>query len=174
MIKKSNRSYDLIVIGGAPGSGKTTICKLLQQKLESPLIDFGWIREFHLDREWKKADEKEKQMSFENLLFILKNYIKYGYKNVIINDIGDNHALEIMKMFSKNNCLLITLIIEDEELKRRVVGPRDSGFKDFKKAIQWNNELKNRNTIKNEHKINNSHNSPEKTANLIMELIKNG
>lgn len=76
-------TYDLIIFGGAPGSGKSTICEILQKRLNSPLIDFGWLREFHLDREWKRANEEEKQMAFENLIFILKNYIKHKYKNIM-------------------------------------------------------------------------------------------
>ena len=51
--------HDLIIFAGAPGSGKTTICEILQKKLNCPLIDFGRLREPHLDRAWKKANETE-------------------------------------------------------------------------------------------------------------------
>jgi len=166
------KTYDLIIISGAPGSGKSTISEILQKKLESPMIDFGRLREFHLDREWKKQSEKEKQMTFENLVFILKNYIKNKYKNVIINDIVDNHALDLMRIFAKNKCLLITLVVEDKKLSKRVIGPRDSGFKDINKALQWNKELRERKRVENEHVIDNSHNSPEKTARDIIEIMQ--
>ena len=111
-------------------------------------------------------------MTFENLVFILKNYIKNKYKNIIINDIGDNHALDLMRIFAKNKCLLITLVVEDKELSKRVIGPRDSGFKDINKALQWNKELRERKSVENEHVIDNSHNSPEKTARDIIEIIQ--
>src|SRR3989344_946998 len=166
------KQYDLIIISGAPGSGKSTISKILQKKLDSPMIYFGRLREFHLDREWKKQSEKEKQMTFENLVFILKNYIKNKYKNIIINDIVDNHALDLMRIFAKSKCLLITLVVEDKELSKRVIGPRDSGFKDINKALQWNKELRERESVENEHVIDNSHNSPEKTARDIIEIMQ--
>ena len=60
---------DLFVIAGSPGSGKTTVGELLDTKLASPYIDFGCIREFHLDREWKTESLQEEQMSFENLVY---------------------------------------------------------------------------------------------------------
>lgn len=76
---------DFIFIAGSPGSGKTTISKLLYEKLNHPpLIDFGNLREPHLEINWLNQSKKEEQMSFENLLYILKNYIKHGYKNVVI------------------------------------------------------------------------------------------
>lgn len=75
---------NLIVIAGVPGSGKTTVSKLLKEKLNGPYIDFGCLREFHLDREWKRANETEEQMAFDNLVFMLKNYIKNDYCNRLI------------------------------------------------------------------------------------------
>lgn len=166
------KKYDLIILSGAPGSGKSTISEILQKKLDSPMIDFGKLREFHLDRQWKKESEEEKEMAFENLVFILKNYIKHGYKNVIINDLGGGHSTRLAKIFAKNRCLLITLIVEDSELARRVLSPRNSGFKNVNLALEWNNEFREGKPIKNEHVIDNSHTSPERTAQQIIEIMK--
>jgi len=41
---------DIIIIYGAPGSGKTTVAELLQDKLQSPYVDFGWLRESRAQR----------------------------------------------------------------------------------------------------------------------------
>ena len=76
---------DIIFINGSPGSGKTTISKLLRKKLKnSPLIELDWLRCYHLDKKWTNASKKEEKMSFENLKFILKNYIRNGYENIIV------------------------------------------------------------------------------------------
>ena len=168
------KSFDLIIFSGAPGSGKSTVCKILQKRLNCPLIDFGWIREFHLDREWKNANKKEEQMSFENLVFILKNYINNGYKDVIVNDLQDFRIEQIPKRFTKNRYIIISLIVKDDnELKNRVLGERDSGFKDFKAAISWNKKIIDRKSLKNEIKVDNTHNSPEKTVESILKIIQN-
>lgn len=166
------KKYDLIIMLGAPGSGKSTISEILQKKLDSPMIDFGKLREFHLDREWKKESNAEKEMTFENLIFILKNYIKHGYKNIIINDLVGGQATRLAKIFAKNKCLLITLVVEDSELARRVLSPRNSGFKNVKLALEWNKEFREGKPLKNEHVMDNSHTSPEKTVMEILNIIK--
>ena len=105
----------IIFIAGAPGSGKTTISNKLKIKLnDCPLIDFGWIREFHLNKSWSNANDKEEQMSFENLVFILKNYIKNEYPYVIVNDLKDSRITEIPKIFNSANYLIFSLLVKDE------------------------------------------------------------
>lgn len=166
---------DLIVISGAPGSGKTVVSNLLKEKLNSPpMIDLGHIRQFHLDREWKKANKKEEQMSFENLVFIVKNYIKKGYRNVIITDLQDFRVQQIPRIFKKENYVIISLIIEsDNELKKRVLTEsRDSGFRNVKKALAWNKKLKKIKLLKNEFRINNTSNNPEKTVKEILKILR--
>ncbi len=166
---------NFIFIAGSPGSGKTTISNLLKDKLNNPpMIDFGWIREFHLDREWKNAGKKEEQMSFENLTFILKNYIKYGYKNIIVNDLQDFRIEQIPKEFSKYNYVIISLIVkDDDELKNRVLGERDSGFRDVKTALSWNKRIIERKNFKHEFKVDNTHRNPRKTVDTISGILEN-
>ena len=41
---KENTMKDVIVIGGAPGSGKTTIARMIASKLGSLHLDFDWLR----------------------------------------------------------------------------------------------------------------------------------
>lgn len=165
---------DFIFIAGSPGSGKTTISALLKTELNNPpMIDFGWIREFHLDRKWRNASKKEEQMSFENLTYILKNYIKCGYKNIIVNDLQDFRIEQIPRKFSRYNFVIISLIVKDnEELKKRILGERDSGFKDVKTALSWNKKIIERKNLKNEFKVDNTHSNPKKTVSTILEILK--
>lgn len=163
----------LIFINGAPGVGKTTVAKLLQQKLASPYIDFGWLREYHLDRSWSNASEKEEQMSFENLVYILKNYIKNEYTNVIITDLQEFRTQQIASIFDIKEYKIFTLIVnDDKELKSRVMNEsRDSGYRNFEKAIIWNNELRIRSELENEIKIDNTNLPPEAVVELICNRI---
>jgi len=164
---------DLIVIAGAPGVGKTTVSKLLAKELGSFVFDFGILREVHLDDTWSNHSPQEEQMAFENLIFILKNYKKYGYKNVIVNDLQDFRVQQIPEIFADLNYVIFSLFVaEDEELKRRVEGPRDSGYKDVQKAIEWNRALKERLAVNNEIKIDNTQNNPKETIARLINLLK--
>lgn len=137
------------------------------------MIDFGWIREFHLDREWKNANKKEEQMAFENLVFILKNYLKHGYQNIVVNDLQDFRIEQIPKKFSKYNYVIISLVVKDDgELKNRILGERDSGFKDVKASLSWNKKIIERKNLKNEFKVDNTHLNSNKTVNAILEILE--
>lgn len=165
--------YDLIFIGGSPGVGKTTIAKLLQERLHSPRFELSWLRGYHLDRKWKNATNKEEQMSFENLIFIARNYCKYGYKNIVINDLQDFHLVNIPKIFNDFEYIIFTLFLTDEKkLKQRILAEsRDSGFRDYEKAIKWNFDIQSREKINNEYRIDNTINSPEQTVNIILSYL---
>lgn len=163
---------DLVILTGAPGSGKSTIAELLREKEGFPLIDFGWLRQGHLDNKWSNATPKEKQMAFENLIFIVNNYWKHGYKNIIVNDLDNDKVIALADVCKEKDYIIISLVIDDdEELKKRVLGERDSGFKDVEAAVAWNDVLKSRPSIPHEHKIDNTDHNPEKTAQKVSELV---
>ena len=164
---------DLIILSGAPGSGKSTIGELLREKQGFPLIDFGWLRQGHLDDKWSNATPEEEQMAFENLIFVIKNYWQHGYKNIIVNDLKADKVATLAKTFKEKNYIIVSLIItDDEELKRRVLGERDSGFKNVEAAVEWNKTLRSMPPVPNEYKIDNTRNDPVKTAKEISELLE--
>ncbi len=165
----------IIFIAGAPGSGKTTISNQLKIKLgDCPLIDFGCVREFHLNKLWTNATDEEEQMSFENLIFMLNNYIKREYSYVIVNDLRESRVLEIPKLFNQKNYLIFSLLVKaDNELSNRVLdAERDSGFRDVELALEWNKRLIKREPLKNEFKIDNSSRHPEEAVKEILKKMK--
>lgn len=85
----------LIVIAGAPGSGKSTVIKRLHEHYQSVLIEFSDFRVLHLDPEWHKASPMEEAMAFENLLFALRNYLKHRYPYVLLTDLEDERVQQI-------------------------------------------------------------------------------
>ena len=162
---------DLIVISGSPGSGKSIICNLLKEKLNSPYIEFSSLQEFHLNNEWTNWSEDGEKIAFENLIFVLKNYIKHEYKNIILTDLREPKVQEIPKYFEDKNFIIISLTIEnDDELKKRIVD-RNSGFKNVQEALEWNGGIKARPALQNEYKIDNTHNDPKRTLEEILKLL---
>ena len=163
--------YDLILITGCPGSGKSTIAQKLYDKLQSVYLDLGKLREPHLDKEWKKANKDEEKMAFENLISIVKNYIKKGYKEVLLDDLLPWMIKDLEKKFKDKEILIITLTVTEKELKNRLETRTTSGFKNLKKALEFQEELLKL-KLKNQIILDNSHNNPEKTLKLILEKLK--
>jgi len=165
---------DLIVVGGAPGSGKTTVCRLIQAETRWPLIEFGYLRQFHLDKAWTNTSPREEQMSFENLAFIVRNYVHYGYNHVMVNDLQDFRVQQIPDLFSDIDYIIFDLIVEnDDELKQRVLDPtRDSGFRDYAASLAWNDGLKRRPLGRNEFRIDNTDRNPAQAVQTILQAIE--
>lgn len=147
-----NLMKDLIFIAGAPGSGKSTIAKALHEKFGTPMFEFGWIPEFQNTGSRTLSYTEEESLSFENLVLVVKNYAKHGFKNVIITDLNNDFITQLPELFKDYDFAIYTLrILDDELLKSRVLDEsRSSGYRDWEKALKINNELKNREPHKNE------------------------
>jgi adenylate kinase family enzyme len=165
--------YNFIFILGAQGAGKTTIARLLKEKLNSVHIDFDWIRDFHLNKKWTNTSETEESMSIENLMFILKNYAKQNFSNVIVGGFTEKNIGEILEKLKDYNNIVFTLYVTDDDvLKQRVLTEtRDSGFRDFEQSITFNKRLRDELQFPNEHKINNTTQVPEETVNQILNIV---
>ncbi|MHC4858866.1 MAG: AAA family ATPase [Planctomycetota bacterium] len=165
---------DLIVLAGAPGSGKTTIGGRLHERLRSVYIDFGTLREFHLEQDWSDESHGEEAMAFENLVFILRNYIHHGYENVIVTDLTDRRVCQMPALFEDVDLLIATLVVHDDgELARRVRLPeRDSGFRDVEAAVAWNRKLIERPAVPGERRIDNTRTDPEPAVLEILDLAR--
>ena len=166
--------HDFIFILGAQGVGKTTLARLLKEKLKSVHIDFDWIRDFHLNKNWSNANDNEEKMSLENLVFLLKNYAKNEYNNIIVSGFTENNIKKILEELKDYKYIVITLYVRnDEVLKQRVLTEtRDSGFRDFESSIKFNKELRDNLHFPNEQKIDNTNLSPEKAVqHLLASLV---
>jgi broad-specificity NMP kinase len=167
------KDYDLIIVGGAPGTGKTTVFNIINSKLKNVYIDFGDLRVWHLDDKWTNVNKKEEMMAFDNLVFIIKNYFKNEYTNIVVTDLLYYNAVRLNKIFSTKKVLFVILTCDEKELAKRVGNHRKTGgFNNVKLAIRYNNRWKNSN-IKGVIKIDNSDNNPKVTANKILKIIKN-
>lgn len=113
-------------------------------------------------------------MSFENLTFIVRNYVRHGYKHVMVNDLEDSRVQQIPEVFSDIDYIIFDLIVgSDVELKQRVLDPtRDSGFRDYRASLSWNDGLKRRALGKNEYRIDNTDRNPAQAIQAILQTIE--
>lgn len=145
---------------------------MLCDKLQSPFIEYGRLREFHLDWEWTNQHREEEQMAFENLVYIVENYFRNGWKNVIVTDLRDFRVEQIPTLFAEVNYLIATLVVEsDDELARRL-NARSEGFRDVEAALVWNRNVRHRRLLANEYRIDNTNRHPENAAAEILKLVE--
>lgn len=161
---------DFIFIAGAPGSGKSSVAKLLQEKLNCPLFEFGWIPEFRNTGTKTVHYTEEESLAFENLVLVAKNYAKHGFKNVIITDLNNDYIEQLPSIFSDYDFGIYTLRVQDKDaLKHRVLdSSRTSEYRDWEKALEINNSLQNRSALKNEVFIDVDGRSVEDVAGQVL------
>ena len=163
---------DLIVLGGAPGSGKSTVAQHLRDHFQSPMIDFGWLREWHLDPEWLRANPHEEQMAFENLMFVVHNYRKYGYTRVIVHDLQEHRLHDITRLCTTFCYAIFTLVLTDDAVLRARLGSRQQGFRDVERALAWNQAVLTRPTLPHEYKVDTTIEQPIAMCEKIIQHIQ--
>ncbi len=168
--------YDLVLLIGTSGIGKTSTGRLLEEKLNIPYINYGWLRQFYRDINWK-TDSKEEQYAFEQLKEMLRKHIQLGYKNTVVDDLPlfrPSRVIQLADHFKENKYIIISLVVNDNEiLKQRVMDEtRDSGFRDVEKAIKWNRELRESQLLPNEHRIDTTKKSVHEAVEEIKRLIE--
>lgn len=164
---------DIIFIAGAPGTGKSTLTTLLQKDIGSPMFEFGWIPEFRKRGNVEIPYEEEENLAFENLTLVVKNYVKHGFKNILVTDLRDHIILTLEREFPKYNYKLITLFLDDEkELKLRVTSDRDMNqYKNWEEALQINETMKKRDLLPNEVRVNITNKSKEEVLHEVKKLL---
>jgi adenylate kinase family enzyme len=165
------KSYDIIIIAGAPASGKSTIAELLKKELQAPEIDFGNLRDIHLfTPDWSDATDEDEAMTFEHLAFMLDNYLKHGYRNILIHDFKDSRIAQLPDFFKEKNYAMITLTVSDDALLTKRIQARESGFRDVPKALASNQWHMTRPLFPREHRVD-STGKPEGVVEEILKLL---
>ena len=162
---------ELIVIGGAPGCGKSTLAERLRALLRGPWIDFGRLREFHLERDWSNQGPEEEAMTFENLLSIIRNYIRHGYRNIIVDDLRDHRIQQVPIVLPDVSLRIVTLVVSDPAELRRRIETRNDGWKDVGAAVEWNQRVMARASVAHECKIDVTNKSPDAVLEDVLREL---
>ena len=169
----TKKTYDIIFIAGAPGTGKSSVANILQKKFSGPCFEFGWIPEFRKKGARTIPYQEEEGIAFENLVFVVKNYVKHGFDNIIITDLEDKRITTLHRQFKNINYILFTLTVTDPKiLKSRIMNKtRSSKYRDWKNAMTINNRILARPLFPNEIRIDTTKVSLLKVTKIISNFL---
>jgi len=171
--EQANAAPQVIVVAGAPGSGKSTVCGILKGRMGWPLLELGRFREPHLDYGWTNASAAEEGMAFDTLCYAVRNYLRHGYRTVLVTDLTPERVQDIPLAFANCTYIIVSLVLSDDaELTRRVLDPnRDSGFRWVTATLEWNRALRESALLPNESRVDSTSQRPEETADAVLACI---
>ena len=158
----------LIVINGAMGVGKTSICKELNKKLTNSVwLDGDWCM---MMNPWN-VTETNKKVFLDNINYLLNNFLANTAFDYVLfswviprEDMIDylikklsNHRFELRK---------ITLLCEDKKLKERMLQDGRDMFT-IEKSMLYQKAYGNFDTIK----VDTTELSVSKTVNEVLRII---
>jgi broad-specificity NMP kinase len=166
---------NLFLIGGTMGVGKTTTCRILEQKLNhSVFLDGDWCWDMHPFQ----VTEGTKRMVVENICFLLNNFIRCSaYENIVFCWVMHQQAIldDILSRLETANCKVhtISLVCSEQALRVRLRKDVDAGIRE-KDVIQRSIErLPLYDTLKTD-KIDVSEIEPEEAADFILSINQKG
>ncbi len=136
---------DIIIIRGAPGSGKSQVAKSLSAFFPKGVrMEVDTIRNMVISVDWKNQQEHIDMLQASTKLVF--EFLNFGFSPVIIIDTfsGDkiNRFLETLYQNHKRlNIRIFGLYTTDEELKRRLDLRKHPEFKDFSICKRLNDDV---------------------------------
>ncbi len=161
----------LYIIGGTMGVGKTTVCRILKEKLEgSVFLDGDWCWDMHPFR----VTEETKRMVQENIVFLLNNFLSCtAYDHVIFCWVlhQQNIIDDLLARLRTDNCEvhLISLVCTPGELARRIQKDVEAGIRGEDAARRSLSRLALYDSLST-LKLDVTELTPEETAGQILRL----
>ena len=118
----------LYIIGGTMGVGKTTVCRILKEKLEgSVFLDGDWCWDMHPFQ----VTEETKRMVQENIVFLLNNFLSCtAYDHVIFCWVLHRREIweDLLRRLTEPYALrAVSLVCTPEALRSRLEGDIRAG-----------------------------------------------
>lgn len=110
-------------------------------------------------------------MAFETLICVIRNYLRHGYSNIIIDDLQDHRVQQIANVLHDVPVQIVTLVLSDTSELRRRISSRKDGWKDAEAAVAWNQRVMARACVNHERKIDVTGKSPLAVFAEVLKIL---
>jgi len=162
---------DVIIIRGAPGSGKTEAAKFLAAHLQKGVrLEVDTLRSMVISVNWTNQAEHISILSLSATL--VHGFLDLGYKPVIVVDTFSGRKLtkylaELQSTGRQLDVRIFALFVTPDILRQRIEMRPDGQFKDIDICQKLNSDVI-KHKQHDEQRIDNSDMTPEETAELIL------
>lgn len=134
--------YDLIIVRGAPGIGKTTLGELLKNDdFFCAVIDIDEVRGMFLGEKFICHENEEYYKALELTILMVRNLRTQFVKPILITDVLAEELLEYFIIKVKNlSYLIINLFASNEILMQRIEN-RSGGYKEIDVSLKINTKI---------------------------------
>lgn len=119
----------IYIIGGTMGVGKTTVARIVAEKLsDSVFLDGDWCWDAHPFR----VTDETKQMVLKNICFLLNQFIHCStYRNIVFCWVLHEQGIidAILQNIDKTDCTIVnvSLMCDETELRKRLLKDVEEG-----------------------------------------------
>jgi hypothetical protein len=165
---------DIIIIRGAPGSGKSQTAKGLAQFFPKGVrMEVDTIRQMVISVDWKNQAEHINILGLSAKM--AHEFLVLGFKPIIVVDTfsGDKVLKYLQDLLQLNKELVIKifgLYVTEDELKKRLEKRIDGEFKDLKICLRLNRDVL-KFKYENEFQINTTGLLPNDSAKIIFNTL---
>lgn len=173
----------LVVFAGLPGVGKTTLCKLLKEKIDCNFFDSDEyaMKSNHFKKETKELSEHElnkRRMKFYNLKLNEVKKLMSKHKLIIMDAVFDKKKLreKFYKMIKEiNGKLIIVKVVAPEKItKERILkdkSKRRPGFTPESRLKVYKVMKKGWEPIKREHLVIDTSKKLNPQLNELLKIL---
>jgi hypothetical protein len=169
-----SEKVDIIIIRGAPGSGKSHTAKNLSRFYPKGVkLEVDSLRQMVISVDWKNQEEHVNMLGVSTRL--VHDFLKLGFNPVIVVDTfsGNKIGKYIESLYELDKTLSIKLFglyVTEEELKKRIELRSNGEFRDFEICKRLNDEVPRR-KYDTEFQINTTCLLPIETAEMVFRQL---
>lgn len=170
----TNTDIDIIILKGAPASGKSQTAKCLATFYPKGVrLEVDNLRNMVITPNWKNQSEHINILALSAKVVL--EFLKLGFQPILVVDTfsGDkllNYLNDLYQVDPKLNIKIISLIVDTPEMTTRVQNRESWEFKDLDICLRLNEDVR-RLKLKNEFQVNTTGRQAKETSEIIFKYL---